>query len=95
GVGHVVDAGHPATEDLVRAADVEEGCRAIGFTLGTPGPSQLGVVEGILVDRAFVADRQRQAQELAEVSDVTIDESDARGTPLPGATRCSRSAPTP
>ncbi|MEV0693334.1 UDP-N-acetylmuramoyl-L-alanine--D-glutamate ligase [Streptomyces sp. NPDC050388] len=60
----------PSTEDLVRAADVEEGCRAVGFTLGTPGPSQLGVVEGILVDRAFVEDRHRNAQELAEVTDV-------------------------
>ncbi|MEU1707217.1 UDP-N-acetylmuramoyl-L-alanine--D-glutamate ligase [Streptomyces sp. NPDC005706] len=58
------------TEDLVREADVEEGCRAVGFTLGTPGPSQLGVVEGILVDRAFVENRQKNAQELAEVSDV-------------------------
>ncbi|MEW1656314.1 MULTISPECIES: UDP-N-acetylmuramoyl-L-alanine--D-glutamate ligase [unclassified Streptomyces] len=69
-VACVYNAADPATEDLVRAADVEEGCRAIGFTLGTPGPSQLGVVDGILVDRAFVADRHRQAQELAEVSDV-------------------------
>ncbi|MFD8642860.1 UDP-N-acetylmuramoyl-L-alanine--D-glutamate ligase [Streptomyces zaomyceticus] len=66
-VYNVADA---ATEDLVREADVEEGCRAIGFTLGTPGPSQLGVVEGILVDRAFVANRQNNAQELAEVADV-------------------------
>lgn len=69
-VACVYSAADPATEELVRAADVEEGCRAIGFTLGTPGPSQLGVVEGILVDRAFVADRQKQAQELAEVGDV-------------------------
>ncbi|CAM5229188.1 UDP-N-acetylmuramoylalanine--D-glutamate ligase OS=Streptomyces alboniger OX=132473 GN=murD PE=3 SV=1 [Streptomyces alboniger] len=60
----------PSTEDLVRGADVEEGCRAIGFTLNAPAPSQLGVVEGILVDRAFVPDRQKQAQELAEISDV-------------------------
>ncbi|WP_369035404.1 MULTISPECIES: UDP-N-acetylmuramoyl-L-alanine--D-glutamate ligase [Streptomyces] len=60
----------PSTEDLVRGADVEEGCRAIGFTLGAPGPSQLGVVEGILVDRAFVENRQQNAQELAEVGDV-------------------------
>ncbi|MEU8759205.1 UDP-N-acetylmuramoyl-L-alanine--D-glutamate ligase [Streptomyces sp. NPDC048659] len=59
-----------ATEELVMAADVEEGCRAIGFTLGTPGPSQLGVVEDILVDRAFVENRQKNAQELAEVADV-------------------------
>ncbi|MBL1097037.1 UDP-N-acetylmuramoyl-L-alanine--D-glutamate ligase [Streptomyces coffeae] len=69
-VACVYNVADPATEDLVRAADVEEGCRAIGFTLGTPGPSQLGVVENILVDRAFVANRQKQAQELAEVSDV-------------------------
>src|SRR5690606_13169602 len=47
-----------------------EGCRAIGFTLGTPGPSQLGVVDDLLVDRAFVADRYKNAQELAQDSDV-------------------------
>ncbi|MFG2623669.1 UDP-N-acetylmuramoyl-L-alanine--D-glutamate ligase [Streptomyces sp. NPDC048473] len=66
----VYNAAEKATEDLVREADVEEGCRAIGFTLATPGPSQLGVVDGILVDRAFVTNRQKQAQELAEVTDV-------------------------
>ncbi|MFE4676913.1 UDP-N-acetylmuramoyl-L-alanine--D-glutamate ligase [Streptomyces sp. NPDC056723] len=60
----------PSTEDLVREADVEEGCRAIGFTVGAPGPSQLGVVDGILVDRAFVDNRHKNAQELAEVADV-------------------------
>ncbi|MGC0409101.1 UDP-N-acetylmuramoylalanine--D-glutamate ligase [Streptomyces sp. SAI-195] len=69
-VACVYNVADKATEDLVRAADVEEGCRAIGFTLGTPGPSQLGVVEGLLVDRAFVEDRHKNAQELAEVSDV-------------------------
>ncbi|MFI2639669.1 UDP-N-acetylmuramoyl-L-alanine--D-glutamate ligase [Streptomyces sp. NPDC018610] len=66
----VYNVADKATEDLVRAADVEEGCRAVGFTLGTPAPSQLGVVDGILVDRAFVENRQKNAQELAEVSDV-------------------------
>ncbi|MFE7584721.1 UDP-N-acetylmuramoyl-L-alanine--D-glutamate ligase [Streptomyces gardneri] len=66
----VYNVADKVTEDLVREADVEEGCRAIGFTLGTPGPSQLGVVEGILVDRAFVENRQKNAQELAEVADV-------------------------
>ncbi|WP_437109990.1 UDP-N-acetylmuramoyl-L-alanine--D-glutamate ligase [Streptomyces scopuliridis] len=69
-VACVYNVADPATEDLVRAADVEEGCRAIGFTLGTPGPSQLGVVDGILVDRAFVENRRERAQELAHVSDV-------------------------
>ncbi|MFE5140978.1 UDP-N-acetylmuramoyl-L-alanine--D-glutamate ligase [Streptomyces fagopyri] len=69
-VACVYNVADKATEDLVREADVEEGCRAVGFTLGTPGPSQLGVVDGILVDRAFVENRQKNAQELAEVSDV-------------------------
>ncbi|MFE4592460.1 UDP-N-acetylmuramoyl-L-alanine--D-glutamate ligase [Streptomyces laurentii] len=69
-VACVYNTADPVTEELVREADVEEGCRAIGFTLGTPGPSQLGVVEGILVDRAFAPNRQKNAQELAEVSDV-------------------------
>ncbi len=69
-VACVYNSADPATEELVRAADVEEGCRAVGFTLGTPRPSELGVVEGLLVDRAFVPDRGQQAQELAEVADV-------------------------
>ncbi|WP_405967051.1 UDP-N-acetylmuramoyl-L-alanine--D-glutamate ligase [Streptomyces sp. NBC_00015] len=69
-VACVYNVADKATEDLVREADVEEGCRAVGFTLGAPAPSQLGVVDGILVDRAFVENRQQNAQELAEVSDV-------------------------
>ncbi|WP_327182549.1 UDP-N-acetylmuramoyl-L-alanine--D-glutamate ligase [Streptomyces sp. NBC_01334] len=69
-VACVYNVADKATEDLVREADVEEGCRAIGFTLAAPAPSQLGVVDGILIDRAFVENRQQNAQELAEVSDV-------------------------
>ncbi|MFI5864416.1 UDP-N-acetylmuramoyl-L-alanine--D-glutamate ligase [Streptomyces sp. NPDC051546] len=69
-VACVYNAADKATEDLVVEADVEEGCRAIGFTLGAPGPSMFGVVDGILVDRAFVENRQKNAQELAEVADV-------------------------
>ena len=67
----VYNRADPATEQLVRHADVAEGCRAVGFTLGAPAPSELGVVDGILVDRAFVEDRHRQAQELAEITDIT------------------------
>ncbi|MFK0252991.1 UDP-N-acetylmuramoyl-L-alanine--D-glutamate ligase [Streptomyces sp. NPDC090445] len=70
-VACVYNVADPATERLVEEADVVEGCRAVGFTLGSPGPSMLGVVDGILVDRAFVENRQKNAQELAEVSDVT------------------------
>ncbi|MFJ4780889.1 UDP-N-acetylmuramoyl-L-alanine--D-glutamate ligase [Streptomyces sp. NPDC088762] len=69
-VACVYNVADPATEKLVENADVEEGCRAIGFTLGAPGPSMLGVVDGILVDRAFVENRQKNAQELAQVEDV-------------------------
>ncbi|GGB97053.1 UDP-N-acetylmuramoyl-L-alanine--D-glutamate ligase [Cellulomonas carbonis] len=62
-------------EELVREADVAEGARAVGFTLGAPSPGQLGVIDGILVDRAFhlPADdpaRQRSAAELATVEDL-------------------------
>jgi UDP-N-acetylmuramoylalanine--D-glutamate ligase len=69
-VACVYNTADRATEALVRAADVEDSCRAIGFTLGAPGLSQLGVVDGILVDRAFVPDRRSSARELAEVRDV-------------------------
>ncbi|MER5930460.1 UDP-N-acetylmuramoyl-L-alanine--D-glutamate ligase [Streptomyces sp. NPDC002054] len=69
-VACVYNAADSWTEKLVEDADVVEGCRAIGFTLGAPGPSMLGVVDGILVDRAFVQNRQKNAQELAEVADV-------------------------
>ena len=66
-VYNVADA---ATRRMVEDADVIEGCRAIGFTLGVPDISMLGVVEDLLVDRAFVAERHAAAQELATVADV-------------------------
>ena len=58
------------TEQMVREADVVEGCRAIGFTLGIPSISMLGVVDDVLVDRAFLDERRSHALELASVSDV-------------------------
>lgn len=60
----------PVIEQMVRDADVVPGCRAVGFGLGVPRPGELGVVEDLLVDRAFVADPKREAQELASLSDV-------------------------
>lgn len=44
--------------------------RGVGFTLGVPRPGQLGVVEDLLVDRAFTADPAREAAELAGLADV-------------------------
>ncbi|WP_369065938.1 UDP-N-acetylmuramoyl-L-alanine--D-glutamate ligase [Kocuria carniphila] len=55
--------------ELVEEADVLEGCRAIGFTTGTPDLSMVGVVDDLLVDRAFVADRKNTAAELGTVAD--------------------------
>jgi UDP-N-acetylmuramoylalanine--D-glutamate ligase len=52
------------TEQLVREADVVEGCRAVGFTRGIPRVSEIGIVEEVLVDRAFLEQRQTSALEL-------------------------------
>jgi UDP-N-acetylmuramoylalanine--D-glutamate ligase len=49
---------------------VQEGCRAVGFGLGMPGPSDLGLVEDILVDRAFLEERRNSALELATLDDL-------------------------
>jgi UDP-N-acetylmuramoylalanine--D-glutamate ligase len=65
----VYNLADPTTEELVREADVVEGARAIGFTLGVPGVGMVGLVDEILADRAFVEERQHSAAELC-----TIDE---------------------
>ena len=69
-VACVYNVQDPATEQLVMDAEVQEGCRAIGFTLGTPGLSMVGVVDDILADRAFVEQRKTSAAELATLDDV-------------------------
>lgn len=58
------------TERMVEVADVIAGCRAIGFTTGVPAISMLGVVDNVLVDRAFIPKRADSAVELADVQDV-------------------------
>lgn len=60
----------PVTEQLVRDADVVEGARAIGFTLGMPAVGMLGLVEDVLVDRAFVENRRDSAAELCTLTDL-------------------------
>lgn len=59
-----------STRALVEDAEVQEGCRAIGVGLGVPGVSELGVVEDVLVDRAFLEDRRTSALELATFDDL-------------------------
>ncbi|MDQ4212959.1 UDP-N-acetylmuramoyl-L-alanine--D-glutamate ligase [Microbacterium sp. ASV81] len=66
-VACVYNKADAATLHMVEVADVVEGARAIGFGLGIPGPSDLGVVEGILADRAFLDDRRNSALELTTV----------------------------
>ena len=58
-----------ATEQMVQAATVKEGARAIGFGLGTPRPSNVGYVDEFLVDRAFLDQRADSALEVASLED--------------------------
>jgi UDP-N-acetylmuramoylalanine--D-glutamate ligase len=60
----------PETERLVREADVVEGARAVGFTLGMPAVGMVGVVEDILADRAFIEQRDTSAAELCTIGDL-------------------------
>ncbi|MFC8682730.1 UDP-N-acetylmuramoyl-L-alanine--D-glutamate ligase [Microbacterium ureisolvens] len=69
-VACVYNKADAATQAMVEDAEVVEGARAIGFDLGVPGPSDLGVVEGILVDRAFLEDRHKSALELTTVNEL-------------------------
>ncbi|MGC1207196.1 MAG: UDP-N-acetylmuramoyl-L-alanine--D-glutamate ligase [Ornithinimicrobium sp.] len=66
------------TEQMVVDADVIEGCRAIGFTMSIPARSMVGLVDDVLADRAFVAQRADSAAELATLTDIAPD-----GVPAP------------
>jgi UDP-N-acetylmuramoylalanine--D-glutamate ligase len=67
----VYNTGASITEQLLRDAEVEEGCRAIGFGLGIPGPSEVGYVEEFLVDRAFLDSRHDSALEVINLNDLS------------------------
>ncbi|MCC3283702.1 MULTISPECIES: UDP-N-acetylmuramoyl-L-alanine--D-glutamate ligase [Arthrobacter] len=69
-VACIYNAEQAETEHMVEEADVVEGCRAIGFTTGMPAISMLGIVEGLLVDRAFIEQRRDSAAELASLDDL-------------------------
>jgi UDP-N-acetylmuramoylalanine--D-glutamate ligase len=69
----VYNVADPATEALVREAEVVEGARAVGFTLGMPGVGMLGLVEDLLVDRAFIEERSTSAAELCTIDDLAGD----------------------
>ncbi|GAB3796266.1 UDP-N-acetylmuramoyl-L-alanine--D-glutamate ligase [Humibacter antri] len=69
-VACVYNRADAATLRMVEEADVMEGARAIGFGLDTPGPSDFGIVDGILCDRAFLDDRATTALELTTLDDL-------------------------
>ncbi|PFG31453.1 UDP-N-acetylmuramoyl-L-alanine--D-glutamate ligase [Paramicrobacterium agarici] len=77
-VACVYNKADAATRTMVENADVIEGARAIGFDLGVPGPSDLGIVDGILCDRAFLDDRRSSALEI-----ITLDDLRTRGLDAP------------
>ena len=66
----VYNTADETTLHLVEEADVVEGARAVGISLGAPGLSELGVIDGILVDRAFHPERRSSAAELATLADL-------------------------
>lgn len=80
------------TLEAARAADVIEGCRAIGFSLFTPQPSSVGFVEDILVDRAFLDNRQEQALEIVTEAELAAiaGVSDQLRANVAGATALAR-----
>lgn len=69
-VACVYNVADKATEKALEQADVVEGARAIGFTVGVPAISQIGFAEEILCDRAFLDNRQNEALQLAEIQDI-------------------------
>ncbi|MEO8261705.1 MAG: UDP-N-acetylmuramoyl-L-alanine--D-glutamate ligase [Pseudolysinimonas sp.] len=76
-VACVYNLADEATRTMVEEAEVLEGARAIGFGATIPGPSDVGIVEGILVDRAFLDDRHHAALELATMDDLRESGLDA------------------
>jgi UDP-N-acetylmuramoylalanine--D-glutamate ligase len=76
----IYNVADPVTEQLVVEAEVVEGCRAIGFTLGTPAVGMVGVVDDVLCDRAFIEERRTSAAVLATLADL-VDRGGTAGPP--------------
>lgn len=63
-VACVYNAQQEDTVRMIRAADVAEGARAVGFSLTIPRIGEVGCVEDAVCDRAFDPDRARNATAL-------------------------------
>ncbi len=97
GVTHacVYNVAELRTEHLVEEADVTDGARAIGFTLGTPAVSMVGLVEDLIVDRAFIPQRRDSALEVAKLHDVGPQDDPLRAACALAATALARSFGVP
>jgi UDP-N-acetylmuramoylalanine--D-glutamate ligase len=83
-VACVYNVQDPVTEHMVEEADVVEGCRAIGFTLGIPAAGMIGLVDDAIADRAFIAGRVSNAAELGSIRDIGLTaHGDADRVPPP------------
>ncbi|WP_147916586.1 UDP-N-acetylmuramoyl-L-alanine--D-glutamate ligase [Ruania zhangjianzhongii] len=70
GLACVYNSADSRTRQMVEQAEVAEGARAIGFTLGTPALGEVGLVENVLADRAFVPNRASHAAEVGTLADL-------------------------
>jgi UDP-N-acetylmuramoylalanine--D-glutamate ligase len=70
-VACVYNVADKSTEQAVENADVVEGARAIGFTIGVPAISQVGYAEDILCDRAFLDNRYNEALQLGTLEEIS------------------------
>lgn len=66
----VYNVADPITRTLVEDAEVLPGAQAVGFSSARPDVGQIGVVDTLLVDRAFIPNRYSAAAELADTGDV-------------------------
>ncbi|MCL8251847.1 Mur ligase family protein, partial [Aeromicrobium fastidiosum] len=83
-VAAVYNVQDPATERMVEDAEVVEGCRAIGFTLGIPATGMIGLVDDAIADRAFIPGRISSAAELGSLGDIGLAaHGDASRVPAP------------
>ncbi len=83
-VAAVYNVQDPVTERMVEDAEVVEGCRAIGFTLGIPATGMIGLVDDAIADRAFIPGRISSAAELGSLGDIGLAaHGDASRVPAP------------
>ncbi|WP_067782909.1 UDP-N-acetylmuramoyl-L-alanine--D-glutamate ligase [Actinomyces vulturis] len=70
-IAAIYTVGQDETLTMVEDADVIDGCRAIGVTVGTPSVGQIGLVDDLVIDRAFHAERHASGIELFTLHDLS------------------------